>query len=338
MNPTISVILPVYNSERYLAEAIESVLAQSFKSFELIIINDGSKDKSLSIIQHYMHADERVRLINRNNKGLVYSLNEGILLSKGRFIARMDADDICLPTRFEEQLTYMEKHKLDVCGSWIQPFNQSKKLKKRKLPISHSEIIVSSLFHCSFAHPSVMIRKTVFKNLKYENVPAEDYLLWCKIILEGYKVGNIPRVLLEYRIHDSQITQNHKGALRESSDQIASFFANNLGEDEIKVTKQKELFLRNNCQKLYPNIDRTLIKLINKYNLNFKLKNDLLLWLYLQAQPKSPFLYYQYKKLTKGNYVSLTMELNLLLRSLLYFPEDSKILNSLTKKYQKLKR
>lgn len=97
-NPTISVVISVYNGEKYLSEAIESVLNQTYKDFEFIIINDGSTDNSLEIIKKYQNQDERIVLISRENKGLVSSLNEGIEKAKGKYIARMDADDICLST------------------------------------------------------------------------------------------------------------------------------------------------------------------------------------------------------------------------------------------------
>ncbi|HIP11775.1 MAG TPA: glycosyltransferase family 2 protein, partial [Arcobacter sp.] len=103
-NPMVSVLLSVYNGEKYLDEAIESILNQTYQDFEFIIINDGSTDKSLEIIEKYKKEDNRIVVISRENKGLIYSLNEGISQAKGKYIARMDADDISLATRFEEQV------------------------------------------------------------------------------------------------------------------------------------------------------------------------------------------------------------------------------------------
>ena len=105
--PMISVVMPVYNAEKYLDEAIKSILVQTCKDFEFIIINDGSNDKSLEIIEKYNIQDERIVLINRENRGLIASLNEGIEKTKGRYIARMDADDISLPDRFEKQIEFL---------------------------------------------------------------------------------------------------------------------------------------------------------------------------------------------------------------------------------------
>ena len=119
--------MSVYNGEKYLAEAIKSILNQTYKNFEFIIVNDGSKDNSVEIIKNYMKKDNRIVLIDRENKGLPYSLNEGISIAKGQYIARMDADDISLSNRFEKQIKYMEENKIDVCGSYIKLFGDNTK-------------------------------------------------------------------------------------------------------------------------------------------------------------------------------------------------------------------
>lgn len=133
MNELISVILPVYNGEKYLKEAIESILNQTYTNFEFIIIDDGSKDSSLEIIKEYEKEDERIVAVSRENKGLIATLNEGIEKAKGKYIARMDQDDISLPNRFEEQLKIMENDKeIVVCGSWINVFGENRKEKISK--------------------------------------------------------------------------------------------------------------------------------------------------------------------------------------------------------------
>ncbi len=209
--PSISVLMSVYNGEKYLSEAIESVLNQTYKDFEFIIINDGSSDNSLEIIKKYQSQDERIVLISRENKGLVASLNEGIEKAKGKYIARMDADDICLSTRFEEQFMFMEKQ-LDVvvCGSWIRIFANNKKDKIAKYYSNDKQIKSNLLISSCFAHPSVMIRKDSFtKNNIYYNEKfkhAEDYYLWIQLAKTG-KFANIPKVLLNYRYLDSSITR-----------------------------------------------------------------------------------------------------------------------------------
>ena len=335
MKPTISVILPVYNGEKYLAEAIESVLGQNFKNFELIVINDGSKDSSLSIVKRYMSQDSRIKLISRENRGLIASLNEGISSAKGSFIARMDADDICLPTRFEEQLEFMENNNLDLCGSWVQVFNEHKDITVRKYPKSHEDIIITSMFHCSFAHPATMIRRKVFESLKYEDEPAEDYALWCKIILNDFKTGNISKVLLKYREHDQQITKTKINELNISANNIANHFGKNLGLFEAEVVKYKTLFLLDRERKRYSDLVDKLDQLVVKYGANIEVKPDILLWLYLKSQPKTPLLYYQYSRATLSNKKNLSRETALLLRSFLYLQPDSKLLNIIRKSARK---
>src|SRR3954468_5693657 len=110
MAPTVSVLLAVYNARRYLRQAIDSILAQTFTDFEFIIIDDGSTDDTLAILREYEKRDGRIRLISRPNKGLTTTLNEGLALARGEFLARMDGDDVALPTRFEKQVTYLRDH------------------------------------------------------------------------------------------------------------------------------------------------------------------------------------------------------------------------------------
>ena len=209
-NPLVSVVMSVYNSEKYLKEAIESILNQTYTNFEFIIVNDGSTDSSLDIIQEYMKKDERIVLISRDNKGLPYSLNEGIEKAKGRYIARMDADDISLPARLEEQVEFMEKNEnIGIFGTWAEVFGENKKTKLLKHPVAHDELKVKLLFSVCFAHPTVMIRKYILDkyNLKYnlDYLNAQDYELWSQIS-EVNMMANIPKILLKYRISENSIT------------------------------------------------------------------------------------------------------------------------------------
>ena len=204
MNKPISVIMPVYNGEIYLEDAIKSILNQTLQNFEFIIINDGSKDNSLEIIEKYASVDDRIIVINRENRGLVATLNEGINVSRGKYIARMDQDDICLPHRFAKQLKFLENNpEISICGSWIETFGDEKHV--WKLPIKHDNIKAKLILNSAIVHPAVMLRKTVFDKFLYEEEynKAEDYALWVKII-DSFKFYNIPEVLLKYRIHDSQ--------------------------------------------------------------------------------------------------------------------------------------
>lgn len=206
-DPIVSVIMPVYNGELFLSEAIDSVLGQTFDSFELIIIDDGSTDRTQEVVMSYK--DPRIKyLLNDRNRRIVYSLNRGLDCAKGKYIARMDADDICFPARLERQVDYMEQHPdVGLCATGVVAFGGFERL--WKYPESHEEISCHLFFYCCMAHPTVMFRKDLFvsKNLRYSTdmKEAEDYELWArssKII----RLANLGEPLLYYRVHDKQGT------------------------------------------------------------------------------------------------------------------------------------
>lgn len=204
-NPTISVVLPAFNAEKYVREAVQSVLTQSFTNFELIIINDGSTDGTLAILEELREQDSRIIIVSRENKGLVQSLNEGLDLARGLWIARMDADDIAMPQRFERQLQWLEQTGADMCGSWIKLFGASDK-HIVKLPQTDEAIKMWLLFAAAFAHPTVMMRAKLIKKMRYDKAweKCEDYDLWERAARAGWIMTNVPEVLLLYRQHESQ--------------------------------------------------------------------------------------------------------------------------------------
>ena len=210
-NPMVSVLLSVYNGEKYLDEAIESILNQTYQDFEFIIINDGSTDKSLEIIEKYKKEDNRIVVISRENKGLIYSLNEGISQAKGKYIARMDADDISLATRFEEQVKFMEKNlDIGICGTAVIGFGEGIKENTWKLSTADKTIKTGLLFSSCFAHPTVMIRRKLIleKKLYYDKriLHAEDFELWTRMAIYT-KFANLKIPLLKYRVLNNSITR-----------------------------------------------------------------------------------------------------------------------------------
>ena len=204
-NPLISIVMSVFNAEAHVAEAIESILNQTYSDFEFLIIDDASTDNSFDILSSFR--DERITLIqNKENLGLTKSLNKGIKLAKGQYIARMDADDISLPSRLAKQLQFMQEHpEIDICGTWYKTFGEKEYL--QKLPALHEQIKADLLFYTPIAHPSVLMKKNIFEAHKYpENFQkAQDYALWIKLI-KNYKFANLPEPLLKYRIHKNQIS------------------------------------------------------------------------------------------------------------------------------------
>ena len=195
INPEISVLLPVYNSEKYILEAINSILNQTFSNFELIIIDDGSTDTSEEIISKIN--DKRIVFEkNDTNKGLIYTLNKGIRLSRGSYIARMDADDFSVANRFEKQILEFEKDEnLVVCGSFIKTFGNGTEQYISHIPITNAQILASIFFTCPFAHPSVMIKKEALLQLeeayREDYKHSEDYDLWSRLVFVGNSI-NIP--------------------------------------------------------------------------------------------------------------------------------------------------
>ncbi len=207
-NVKASILLPVYNASSFLAEAIESILNQSFKDFELIILNDGSKDSSKDII--LLFNDIRIKYIeNETNLGLIKTLNKGIDACAGEYIIRMDADDISEPKRIEKQICFMEKHPhIGVCGTWADVIDINGKITGRIVnQTSPLFLAVSLLFTVPLIHPSVCFRSSVLKNHLYHEVPvAEDFDLWCRLD-EVTQLSNIPEYLFRYRWHDTNISK-----------------------------------------------------------------------------------------------------------------------------------
>lgn len=231
--------MPTYNSEKYLKEAIDSILNQTFTEFEFIIINDGSTDKTISIIKKYK--DPRIILINNNkNKGLIYSLNLGFKKAKGKYIARMDADDIAIKTRFAKQIKFLENNtEISILGSWIKNFGDKKYI--WQTPIKHEAIRARMLFESSIAHPSVMIRSSFIKQskMRYEEkyIHAEDFSFWVKAG-EKIKLHNYPEILLKYRTHSGQTPIKHRLSQQKSVLKIRKHQLKKLG---IKPNKKEQL-------------------------------------------------------------------------------------------------
>jgi len=208
MECIVSIIMPVYNAEKFLNESIDSILSQTFKEFEFLIFDDGSTDNSLKIINSYN--DSRIKVYSSPvNVGYVKYLNKGIEIAKGKYIARMDADDISLPTRLQEQIDFMEKNpEIGVCGTWVREFGQGDKI--CKLPSTHEEMRVSQLYFTPIIHPTVIFRKSViFRfNLRYleEFLFAKDTEFWVRLS-NVTRLANLPKILLKYRTHDKNVTK-----------------------------------------------------------------------------------------------------------------------------------
>lgn len=212
--PKISVLMPTYNTEKYLKEAIESILNQTFTDFELLVIDDCSKDNTRNIVLSYN--DKRIRLIDGLQKGLAAALNFGIKIAKGEYVARMDADDIALPERFSKQVEFLDAHKdISVLGTWQERFGVRTGIHQTKA--NHEDIKAKLLFGCDMCHSTIMLRRSDL--LKYdlfynEQSPQEDFELWIRAI-KKVKFANIPEVLSRYRTTADSISIAKKKELEQ---------------------------------------------------------------------------------------------------------------------------
>ena len=214
--PAVSVCMPVYNAARYLTECIDSILAQTFTDFELLIVDDGSTDNSRDIVRSYH--DKRIRLIE-NRHDYIGSLNKLLDEAKGKYIARMDADDVMMPYRLAAQFGYMEKHiEVGVLGGGFQQIGQLHSKFKPLHKVSMQDMINT----CCMAHPTVMIRTSVLKQyeLHYEEdfKYAEDYRLWLQMMKHEIIFHNITTPVIKYRISNNQITSRHPKEQKERAD------------------------------------------------------------------------------------------------------------------------
>jgi glycosyltransferase involved in cell wall biosynthesis len=206
--PKVSVILPVYNCEKYIGEAIKSILNQTLQDFELIIINDGSTDNSLEVIKSITNKSNKVNIIDQENTGLIGALNNGLLAAKGEYIARMDADDISFPHRFELQAKLLDENPIvGVCGTSTESFGAANGVNIRSSNNDDLQSIL--LFWPPFSHPTIMFRRSVLEdnNIIYDiNFKhCEDFAMWSDLA-KVCQFSNVTDVLLKYRVHDEQIS------------------------------------------------------------------------------------------------------------------------------------
>jgi glycosyltransferase involved in cell wall biosynthesis len=223
-SPLISVIMPVRNGERWLALAIESLLAQTELCFELLVVDDGSTDGTPSLLQNFREHDDRVRVITQEPLGLVAALNRGVFEAQAPFIARLDADDRSMPTRFERQIEYLKAHpEVGLVGTWAEKIDQSGRVIGYLKPETDSFAIASILQHTNpMVHSSMIMRAAIVKKLGGYRAAfqgAEDYDLWLRMS-ELTKVANIPKVLVQYRWHSDSVT-NKQGIRQAFSVRLA---------------------------------------------------------------------------------------------------------------------
>lgn len=235
--PKVSIIMSVYNGEKFIAETIESILRQDYKNFELIIIDDASTDNTVEIVN--LFRDERIILIkNEINMRLAHNLNTAIKLSSGKYIARIDADDIFLKKRLVEQVRYMESNPdVLVLGGYAKQFGNENNI--LKYPLSYELIKVSLLFENSICHPAIIFRndpKKIYYNPEF--IASQDYELWSRLIWDN-KIENIPKKVIKYRIHGNQtkhlLKQEQNSGARYARIIMLKKVLDNLSEEEEEL-------------------------------------------------------------------------------------------------------
>ena len=233
----ISVVMPVYNAkEEYLREAIESILNQTYTDFEFIIVNDGSTNNSEEVILSYK--DKRIVYLKQDNQGVAKSLNNGIDIAQGEYIARMDSDDISLPERFAKQVKFLDEHpEISILGSWYETLPGKKTIKAKANP-KYMDFIASN-FIC---HPSIMMRKADLDNhnLRYDpEYKSEDYDLWSRAV-KNMNIYILQEVLVRYRWHEGNLSRE-EGVYAESDRKIRERMLGDLTEN--KNLQNQLLFL-----------------------------------------------------------------------------------------------
>lgn len=245
--PRVSVLMPVYNGKKYLREAIDSILGQTYCNYEFIIINDGSTDGSANLVRLYK--DERIRFIDNGiNIGLPSTLNKGIELAVGEYIVRMDQDDISLPARIKKQVDFMDNHpEIGICGTRIKfigiPYRPWRYL-VYEYPTKPKDIMARSLFNSVFAHSSVIMRRNLLERFRLRYDPndlyAEDYGFWQKCVF-CFPLANISEPLLLYRVHPTSMTNSKNDRELET---VMRINRSNIQNLDIKFSPEELLICR----------------------------------------------------------------------------------------------
>jgi glycosyltransferase involved in cell wall biosynthesis len=247
-SPLVTILMPVYNAEKYLNRAIDSILSQSYNNIEFLVINDGSTDNSLNIIRSYK--DERIVLVeNDKNRGLIYSLNIGIEIAKGKYIARMDADDISFQDRIQKQCNFLEKNiTVGILGTLIEGETKFKVYADQKL--NSNELKARIIFNNIFNHPTIMFRSSFLKekNINYnsEYPHAEDYNLWLTA-LNDTEFAILIEPLLYYENHQDQVSyiydQEQRTSILKTQQKFLRSINLEFNDDEMEI--HRKLFYQN---------------------------------------------------------------------------------------------
>lgn len=238
-DPEVSIVMPVYNSEQYVGDAIQSLLVQTFRNFELIVVDDGSTDRSSEIIHGF--SDSRILVLkNDSNRGIVFSRNRGLAAMNGKYYAPFDSDDTAVPDKFEKQVNFLEKNPdIAMTGSWAMLCDEkgNRMLQKWKLNARPEMIPSIMLFRNYFVHSSVLVRQDAIKNMTYQEGfdVVEDYR-FCADLAFGQKVFNFPGYLISYRIHQNSAMRSNSKRMQNQDRKIYRYLFDTL---KIKLSESE---------------------------------------------------------------------------------------------------
>jgi len=245
--PTLTVIIPVYNASRYLSDAITSILSQTCRNLELVIINDGSTDNSMQVVQSF--PDDRIRYFeNEKNRGIVFSRNRGVKEARGAFVGMLDADDIAYPEKFEKQIAFLKENpEFGFVGSWARLIDENGNRLKGgwKLKASPGKIPSIMLFKNYFLQSAVLYRKTCLQEYSFADGfdILEDYLIWYQI-LKKYKGWNLPEYLTDYRVHSGSVTRHRKQERIEKEKKVFKIMFDDIGLHASKEELELHMLIR----------------------------------------------------------------------------------------------
>tara|TARA_S200000501_G_scaffold129580_1_gene122442 strand:- start:1512 stop:2528 length:1017 start_codon:yes stop_codon:yes gene_type:complete len=265
--PKISVLMPVYNGDKFLDRSIKSILSQTFYNFEYIIINDGSTDDSLKIISSYK--DSRIKIINYSkNMGITFALNKGLNEAKGDYIARQDQDDISFPDRFMLQLKYLESNNVDLVDTnFIFIDENDKYLQDYEKRYFSPHETLSHLFFYEMVHASIMCKRSLFTkhNIKYRKRPTEDYDLFIRLAKAGMRAGRIDKKLIKQRKHPSSMCGSNWDNIKKDIDIMRNELVRDLGIEPKGYEKKLHIaFVEQNLSILYQYQFRDVLYWANK--------------------------------------------------------------------------
>lgn len=245
--PLVSIVIPAYNAGEFLRDSLKSCVEQTYPNIEIVLIDDGSTDNTRELVNEFINTKNFHYIRNEQNSGLIFTLNRGIELAQGDFIARMDADDVSLPDRIEKQVKILlENSTIDVVGSDVILIDENNKKhgKPRDLLQQNEEIEWSVVTSCPLHHPTVMFKRKFHYNAEERHI--EDLGLWSRILLSGKKIAVINEPLLLYRKHSNSITSRHANTQMSASAALAGRYSKEKWNIDIGANFLLSIRTRNN--------------------------------------------------------------------------------------------